>query len=221
MKYQKIDHVGKQRIKVYDNGGETVDRYTVVYLDQETQHSKLFECYGLSVRPFHPQGFAQHGTCIAGAHLGKRIPLHYLPFDCIQAIYNDLDVEIPTLTTAQRFFFDHAGYSFHPNKETALEGKLRCAVEMAKAEQCAINQGWTAEWSDDWDIGSHIEEFDCYTEEPTTCESCVLKDADGNVLASLGCIDDADNNYRRVIEAELAEEAEHNLDREIEILDAH
>jgi hypothetical protein len=39
---------------------------------------------------------------------------------------------------------------------------------------------------------------------------CVLKDGDGNVLASLCGITDPDSNYRRVVEAELASEALHN-----------
>lgn len=61
-----------------------------------------------------------------------------------------------------------------------------------------------------WTIGSHIEQLDSYDVEPSTCESAVLYDATGNILADLHCIDDADANYRRVIRAELALEAMDN-----------
>lgn len=35
---------------------------------------------------------------------------------------------------AQRFFYEHAGYSYHAETETADEGRLRCARELAIAE---------------------------------------------------------------------------------------
>ena len=39
---------------------------------------------------------------------------------------------------------------------------------------------------------------------------CVLRDADGNVLASLWGVSDPDSAYQRVVEAEIAAEAIHN-----------
>lgn len=123
-----------------------------------------------------------------------------------------------TLTKQEQFFFDHAGYSYDPKKETQYEGQVRCARELAVAETRAQDAGFEYEWSDDWMVGSHKEYFgkgSAYEDgEPNTCESCVLRDADGEILASLGCIDDADANYRRVVEAELAEEALTRLDKE-------
>lgn len=113
--------------------------------------------------------------------------------------------------SAVRFFYQHAGFSFDPKTETRNQGKWRCAREMARAEKYANAQDWLFEWEDDWSIGNHKEfygEGSAYDEhEPSTCESCLLRDLDGNVLASLSCIDDADVNYRRVVEAELACEA--------------
>lgn len=35
----------------FDNGGETIDRYTIVFPDGDL--------YGCNDRPFHPQGFGQ------------------------------------------------------------------------------------------------------------------------------------------------------------------
>lgn len=130
-----------------------------------------------------------------------------------------------SLTKDQLFFYEHAGYSHDPKKETAEQGRIRCAIELAKAEEQARGLGWGFEWSEDWDIGSHKEYYgagSCYEDsEPTTCESCVCKDEDGEVLASLGCIDDATREYRRVVEAELADEALADYDLETETLDAH
>lgn len=123
------------------------------------------------------------------------------------------------MNKAEQFFYEHAGYSFDPKTETQEQGKLRCAKELAEAERIAANLEWRFEWVDDW-MGSH--DWKEYSGEPATCEQCTVYDPSSNrVLASLSCIDDADNNYRRVIEAELAAEALYDYDREIEILDAH
>lgn len=111
------------------------------------------------------------------------------------------------LTEDQRFFFDHAGWGYNPANETPLEGRLQCAQTLAHAEHTAKEMGITFHWEDDWTV-DHQKEYDCYEDGgPQTCEHCVARDADGKVRASLGCIDDADTNYRRVIEAELADEA--------------
>ena len=120
------------------------------------------------------------------------------------------------LMPAERFFFEHAGFSYDPKKETKHAGRIRCAVEMAEAERFASNLGLSFDWSDDY----HDDGFKDYT--PETCESCTCWDATGmHVLASLGCIDDASPEYRRVIQAELALEAVAKYDRETETIDAH
>jgi len=124
---------------------------------------------------------------------------------------------LKSLTASERFFYDHAGYSYDPKTETRQQGRIRCARSLADAELSAIRLGWSYVWSDDWDVGSHKEFYgkgSAYEDsEPNTCEHCTLKDSDGRVLASLGCIDDADSNYRRVIEAELADETLYTLRR--------
>ena len=72
-------------------------------------------------------------------------------------------------------------------------------------------RGYRFEWSDDWDAGSHFDEYgEAYTDEngdpiePETCENCILYDPDGEVIDSLGCIDDADDAYRKSIEEDMA-----------------
>lgn len=90
----KYERVNGQRIRCYDNGGKTADRYTVVYLDDpETPmpHCKLhYNSVGMSADPFHPQGFGQHCAAMCGAHLGKRIPFASLPNDCRKLVERDL-----------------------------------------------------------------------------------------------------------------------------------
>lgn len=108
---------------------------------------------------------------------------------------------------AVQFFYEHAGYNWQPDTETQEEGRMRCARQMAQAEEWAKEYGYTVEWSDDWwiDREGHQREFDCYDEGgPQTCEVAVLINAGGDDVASLGCIDDATPEYKRVIEAELA-----------------
>ena len=127
-------------------------------------------------------------------------------------------IDIPT---AVEFFVQHAGFSYNPATETPEQGKLRCARALVSAERWAAVNDLTVEWADDWDgDNSYTEqaEFDGYT--VTTCEMARLVDTDGNVLASLGCIDDATDDYRRVIEAELAEEAKSQADAEAARLSA-
>ena len=69
-------------IKIYDNGGETADRYTAII------HGSF---YGFSDHPFHPQGFSQYcgdvprGMCSFN-HLGKRVKFDSLPADVQKAI---------------------------------------------------------------------------------------------------------------------------------------
>lgn len=103
-----------------------------------------------------------------------------------------------TATTQAEAFFA----TQYPNSDPTHWRKL------AEAEQWAQESGHTFTWRDDWDIPSHVDEFDCYDEEPDTCEWVEIVDADGDPLGpSLACVDDATDDYRRVVEAELAWEA--------------
>jgi hypothetical protein len=81
-------------IRIYDNMGETNDRYTVVY----TGHYKGrqgCDYIGMSSIPYHPQGFGQHGwseTIIdkpTYGHIGKKIKFTDLPEDCQRVAIDD------------------------------------------------------------------------------------------------------------------------------------
>lgn len=64
---------------VYDNGGETFDRFTVVLNEPYDHTGKLLECLGLSLNPSSPQGFSQFSGCQDGPHLGQKIEFSELP----------------------------------------------------------------------------------------------------------------------------------------------
>ena len=79
------------KIRCYDNGGKTVDRYTVVYMDQPENKHNTFACVGMNAHPFSPQGFGQHCTATPGRHLGKRIKFKELPTDCQKLVLQDIE----------------------------------------------------------------------------------------------------------------------------------
>ncbi len=68
-----------QNLRIYDNGGKTIDRYTAVFMDRPERQPHQYEALGFNACPFHPQGFGQHVPATPGRHLGKRITLESLP----------------------------------------------------------------------------------------------------------------------------------------------
>lgn len=63
---------------VYDNGGESIDRYTVLLKDGTTGDQGAY--IGMSADPDNLQGFSQYGAgAVPGEHLGKRIDINELP----------------------------------------------------------------------------------------------------------------------------------------------
>lgn len=120
------------------------------------------------------------------------------------------------LYNAYRFFRDHAGY--------VVGERGKGALALAKAERWAEENGieFIWEWDTDGDLGDH--EAWCGTAREDawrygygrTCthdvEWCRAEYNDETV-ASLGGIIDADRNYRRVVEAELAREAQEEAEK--------
>jgi hypothetical protein len=83
-------------VRCYDNGGETFDRYTVVFTGRYRHKTGgVFWHVGMSSNPFHPQGFGQHGESIdhidrpTYGHLGKKIKFINLPEDCQKLVLSD------------------------------------------------------------------------------------------------------------------------------------
>lgn len=141
----------------------------------------------------------------------------------------DIQDSVSALTPAQRFFFDHAGFSVG-HGETQEQGKIRGAIELARAVEYAEEHGWEFEWEQDVDgcSGCDCRSEDCAcsagTDHETLC--CILRDSEpschdsygrargGAVLASLGGICSPTREYGRVVEAELASEALHAIETE-------
>jgi hypothetical protein len=162
--------------------------------------------------------YALHGdTCSLAPHcktLGRKVAMQ----TAMQWIRSDSPIPtIPSLRMirAYRFFFEHAGY--------IVGRRAECALSLAKAEQWANDQGlefvtkpdcdadlsfadtWPARERDEFKRQDH--EVIC-ARLIRPCEDHGTECLHAETLASLGGIVDADNNYLRVIRAELASEAQ-------------
>ena len=93
---RKHELIENRLISVWDDGDSVADRYTVVFLAEETRGQVPY--LAMSANPFHPQGFGQHGEmqidAVAyrgrGGCFKKRIKFADLPADCQRAVVNDL-----------------------------------------------------------------------------------------------------------------------------------
>jgi hypothetical protein len=104
---------------------------------------------------------------------------------------------------AVAFFKKHGGYSTRPG-ETKKKAIQNSAERLARAEQYGTDMGWTVTW--DYDQEEYQLE-DAEEAPPSEVLVAVLRNSDGSVIGSLGGIGDPDDNYKRVVEAELALEA--------------
>jgi hypothetical protein len=118
--------------------------------------------------------------------------------------------------TPTEFFYEHAGYSYDPAKETADQGRERCARELAKAEAYARRAGIEFSWEVDRDCLSSDwldpSEDGGRDNSPWYTWICTAYDESGSAMASLGGVDFGRDGsphgdpYGRVVEAELAAE---------------
>ena len=133
--------------------------------------------------------------------------------------------ETGTLNSYQ-FFLKHAGYSYDPKTETQMQGRVRCARNLARAEREARDGGIWFKWeidpdtlSSDWVDDNQDGGKNCTPWQTWICHACSPHESPGRfsnlstIIASLGGIDFGragepwGNPYRRVVEAELALEA--------------
>jgi len=78
---------------IYDNGGLSIDQYTVYFSnpkDWGIRQRGVYPCLGMSATPLHPQGFCQHSEGVLGSHNGQKIRFEDLPKDCQKAVKVDL-----------------------------------------------------------------------------------------------------------------------------------
>lgn len=101
-----------------------------------------------------------------------------------------------------KFFFENAGY--------IVGERAKGALDLARAERYAFDSGFRFEWTDDEDPDRSWEEDAGYKGPGEylccrlirVCPHCNVE----STAASLCGIVDPDDNYRRIIEAELAAE---------------
>jgi hypothetical protein len=99
-----------------------------------------------------------------------------------------------------QFFFKQAGY--------VVGERAKGALNLARAEQYAEQHGWSFDWTPDDDADwSWMDDKERKREHEVF--GCVLRDENGNAIESLWGIFDPDENYQRVVQAELASEAMH------------
>ena len=79
------------KVKIYDNGGRSFDRYTAVYVTEPKERDGSYPARGMSKNPFHPQGFGQSCSAKLGRHLGKLIKFDDLPEDCQKLVLQDCE----------------------------------------------------------------------------------------------------------------------------------
>jgi len=91
------------KVRIYDNGGETTDRYTVVFAGNYNNIGKKrgerIELWhfvlGMSDAPTHPCGFCQHSSYRqmidrpTYRHLGHKIKFEDLPEICQKVVIED------------------------------------------------------------------------------------------------------------------------------------
>ena len=83
-------------IRIYDNGGESFDRYTVLFTGR-WKGRKAYHSYfrGMSENPYSPRGYGiwedrpGHIDRPSYAHLGKRIAFATLPEPCKRSVLSD------------------------------------------------------------------------------------------------------------------------------------
>lgn len=101
-------------LRIYDNGGKTFDRYTILPPRWATDYRgdgaknwgspEGWAALGASEFPYSPGGFGQYVTATPGRHLGRRIGWDALPRDVRLFCYAALPEFVPELETVARHF---------------------------------------------------------------------------------------------------------------------
>jgi hypothetical protein len=112
-----------------------------------------------------------------------------------------------TLTAAEEFYYEHAGWSFDPALETSGSGRTRNAILLAQAAEWLAESDAEVHWMPDDD-----QEAARGDGEEGTLWVAVLYNGGQHVLASLGGVGFSSGApwgapHAKVVEAELAVEA--------------
>lgn len=82
--------------RCYDNGGKTLDRYTVVYMF-EPESNGTYGARSMCAHPTSPQVIGCYTSASPGRHLGRRIKFNELPIECRKLVLSDLQDETESL----------------------------------------------------------------------------------------------------------------------------
>lgn len=125
--------MNNEKIRIYDNKGETADRFTVVYMDEPEESRGCLPARAMDEKPFHPQGFGQYTSAMPGLHLGQRIRFSDLPLDCQTLILRDLGSELDKLSASdyslsetaliRQYITEHPVYEKSLWKEAVRDGE--------------------------------------------------------------------------------------------------
>jgi hypothetical protein len=120
---------------------------------------------------------------------------------------------------ALRHMLEYGGVSYRPDRETFEQGRYRCALELARAEMRLQRSPASVYWRRDHDADVSWMDADARAEfeaGDAVMVEAILHAPNGDVIGSLHGIHLLqpwrEQGYRRVIEAELAEEAGTLLD---------
>lgn len=72
-------------LRIYDNGGQTIDRYTMIPPRWTAADQKENGFWSCVFSGLDPRGMSGHGLAYAGPHLGQRIAWSELP-EAVQAL---------------------------------------------------------------------------------------------------------------------------------------
>lgn len=85
------------QVRIYDNGGKTIDRYTLV-VPSVNEPGKL-DMYGFNETPYHPQGFGQYAGSYhrmgSYSHLGRLVSYSDLPEQAQRFVKETLATPLP------------------------------------------------------------------------------------------------------------------------------
>ena len=85
------------RIRIYDNGGRSIDRYTLV-VPSVNEPGEL-DMYGFNDNPYHPQGFGQYAGSYdvmpSYSHLGRLVSYEDLPAQAQKFVRETLTTPLP------------------------------------------------------------------------------------------------------------------------------
>lgn len=127
------------------------------------------------------------------------------------------------MDAAEKFFYDHAGFSHNPLTETPEAGRLRTAMELADAENAALALGWWITVENDPDVmdddadsvgmvarGEAVNLVVTLHGTSPVRSDTTLVNRVPQVLGSISgvVVPNGDDPYLRVVAAELALEAQ-------------